>query len=163
MKKVTFLLATLLIGGMMLTGCKKDPQPTPTPTPEPEPTTAKVAYKLSDTNGTLTASNCFKYTISYQGADGQMVTVNDVTLPWTSPEITVTFPFTAKIEGQASYNVADLPDSIVFGSAYSLVVNGSAGYQVNSFSPCSKEEFMQIVSEEPDFLKFSYSRTIEHN
>ena len=29
MKKVTFLLVTLLIGGMMLTGCKKDPQPTP--------------------------------------------------------------------------------------------------------------------------------------
>ena len=30
MKKLTFLLATLLIGGLMLTGCKKDnPQPTP--------------------------------------------------------------------------------------------------------------------------------------
>ncbi len=35
MKKLTFLLVTLLIGGMMFTGCKKD-DPTPTPTPDPE-------------------------------------------------------------------------------------------------------------------------------
>ena len=38
MKKVTFLLATLLIGGLMLTGCKKDPQPTPDPDPDPDNT-----------------------------------------------------------------------------------------------------------------------------
>ena len=163
MKKVTFLLATLLIGSMMLTGCKKDPEPTPTPTPEPEQTTKKVAYKLGDTYGSLTASDCFKYTISYLGADGQMVTVNDVTLPWTSPELTVTLPFTAKIEGQASYNEADLPESLVFGSAFAILVNGSEWYKLNSFNPLPKEGFIQMVAENPDYVKFSYSRTIEHN
>ena len=40
MKKLTFLLVTLLIGGMMFTGCKKiDPTPEPTPVdPETNPT-----------------------------------------------------------------------------------------------------------------------------
>ena len=38
MKKIMFLLATLLIGGLMLTSCNKpDPEPTPTPDPEPTP------------------------------------------------------------------------------------------------------------------------------
>lgn len=161
MKKVTFLLATLLIGSMMLTGCKKDPQPTPTP--EPESKTAKVTYKLGDTHGSYTASNCFKYTFSYLGADGQMVAVNDVTLPWTSPEITVTLPFTAKIEGQASYNEADLPESLVFGRAFSLLVNGSEWYKVNSFNPLPREGFIQMVAEDPNFVKFNYSSTIGHN
>ena len=161
MKKVTFLLATLLIGSMMLTGCKKDPQPTPTP--EPESKTAKVAYKLGNTHGSYTTSDCFKYSFSYLGADGQMVAVNDVTLPWTSPELTVNLPFTAKIEGQASYNEADLPASLVFGRAFSLLVNGSEWYRVNEFYPFPKEGFIQMVAEDPDYVKFSYSRTIEHN
>ena len=62
MKKVTFLLATLLIGGMMFTGCKKDnPQPTPDPTPTPTPTTAKVTYKVDNKMSTLpfVTSDCF--------------------------------------------------------------------------------------------------------
>ena len=161
MRKVTFLLAALLIGSMMLTGCKKDPEPTPTP--EPASKTAKVAYRLGDTFESMTASDCFKYTISYVGADGQMVAVNDVTLPWTSPEITVTLPFTAKIEGQASYNEADLPESLVLGSAFAILVNGSEWYKLNSFNPLPKEGFIQMVAENPDYVKFSYSRTIEHN
>ena len=161
MRKVTFLLAALLIGSMMLTGCKKDPEPTPTP--EPASKTAKVAYRLGDTFESMTASDCFKYTISYVGADGQMVTVNDVTLPWTSPELTVTLPFTAKIEGQASYNEADLPASLIFGRAFSLLVNGSEWYRVNEFYPLSNEGFIQMVSEEPNFVKFSYSNTVGHN
>jgi uncharacterized lipoprotein YajG len=161
MKKVTFLLATLLIGSMMLTGCKKDPQPTPTP--DPESKTAKVVYKLGNTNGTETASDCFKYTVSYQGADGQMVTVNDVTLPWTSPEITVTLPFTAKIEGQASYNEADLPDPLVFGWVYSLFVNGADFQTVREIYSYPKEGFILSMAENPNDLKFSYSKTIEKN
>jgi len=46
MKKVTFFLAALLIGGMMFTSCKKD-DPQPTPTPDPVSKTAKVVYKLA--------------------------------------------------------------------------------------------------------------------
>ena len=112
MKKVTFLLATLLIGGMMLTGCKKeDPKPTPTPT------TAKVTYKVDNKMNTLpfVTSDCFKYTITYVGADGNNVTVNDVTLPWTSPELTVTLPFDAKMEGKYTYKEEELPDQVGFG------------------------------------------------
>ena len=45
MKKVTFLLATLLIGGMMFTGCKKD---NPSDTPETEKVYT-VKYELLET------------------------------------------------------------------------------------------------------------------
>ena len=159
MKKVTFLLATLLIGGLMLTGCKKDPQPTPDP--DPQPTTTKVVYKLSNSSMSQTGSDCFKYTFSYQGADGQMVTVNDVTLPWSSPEITVTLPFTAKIEGNATYNEADLPDQVVYGCVYYISANGVEFQHEGGLYSASKEGFIHIMAENPDDLKFSYSKTIE--
>ena len=160
MKKVTFLLATLLIGGLMLTGCKKDPQPTPDP--DPQPTTTKVVYKLSNSSMSQTGSDCFKYTFSYQGADGQMVAVNDVTLPWTSPELTVTLPFTAKIEGQATFNEADLPETVVYGRVYSFFVNGSKFHNFEYIVPYSKEGFIQYVSDDPNVLKFNYSTAIGH-
>ena len=159
MKKVTFLLATLLIGSMMLTGCKKDPQPTPTP--EPESKTAKVTYKLGDTHGSYTASNCFKYTFSYLGADGQMVAVNDVTLPWTSPELTVTLPFTAKIEGQGTFNEADLPDPVVCGHLYYLYADGNEYQTEGGLISLERNAFMPYLAENPNLLKFSYSKTIE--
>ena len=48
MKKVMFLLATLLIGGMMFTGCKKDnPQPTPDTPSTPTETTKTFVYKIT--------------------------------------------------------------------------------------------------------------------
>ena len=159
MKKLSFLLATLLIGGMMFTGCKKD-DPQPTPTPDPESKTAKVVYELGNATDSLTASNCFKYNLSYLGADGQMVVVNDVTLPWTSPELTVTLPFTGKIEGQASYNEADLPETVVYGRVYSFFVNGSKFHNVEYIVPYFKEGFIQFVSDDPNVLKFSYSTAI---
>jgi hypothetical protein len=157
MKKLSFLLATLLIGGMMFTGCKKDD---PKPTPDPESKTTKVVYKLGNNMDTLTVSNCFKYTVSYLGADGQMVKVNDVTLPWTSPELTVTLPFTAKIEGQTSYNEADLPEAVVFGRVYSLLVNGKEFHHAAYVVPFLKEGFIQFVSDDPNVLKFNYSTEI---
>ena len=158
MKKVTFLLATLLIGGLMLTGCKKDPQPTPDP--DPQPTTTKVVYKLANSSMSQTGSDCFKYTFSYQGADGQMVTVNDVTLPWTSPELTVTLPFTAKIEGQATFNEADLPDPVIFGQLYYLYANGDESQFGGELMAVERNAFMPYLAENPDILKFSYSKTI---
>ena len=97
-----FLLATLLIGGMMFTGCKKDTTPTPTPsTPDTPstPTTRKVVYTLDKTVivalSSYQISPCFHYNFSYKDADGTMVEVNDPTLPWTK-EINVNAPFEAK-------------------------------------------------------------------
>ena len=159
MKKVTFFLAALLIGGMMFTGCKKD-DPQPTPTPEPESKTAKVVYKLGNSTMVQTVSDCFKYTFSYLGADGQMVTVNDVTLPWTSPELTVTLPFTAKIEGQATFNEADLPDPVIFGQLYYLYANGDECQFGGELMAVERNAFMPYLAENPDILKFSYSKTI---
>lgn len=163
MRKMTFLLATMLIGGMMLSGCKKDPQPTPTPTPEPEPTTTKVVYKLGNTSLQQTTSDCFKFTVSYQGADGQMVTVNDVTLPWTSPEITVNLPFTAKIEGNATYDEANLPDQVFYGCIYYLFTNGAEFQHEGAIYSIDKPGFIQIMAEDPNILKFSYSKTLVPN
>lgn len=159
MKKLTFLLATLLIGGIMFTSCKKDPQPTPTP--DPQPTTTKVVYKLGNASLQQTASDCFKYTVSYLGANGEMVTVNDITLPWASPEVTVTLPFTAKIEGNATFNEADLPDPVVYGCIYCISENGIDFQHQGSLYSASKEGFIHIMAENPDELKFSYSKTLE--
>ena len=158
MKKLSFLLVTLLIGGMMFTGCKKED---PKPTPDPVSKTAKVVYKIGNTSLNQTVSNCFKYTVSYLGANGQMVTVNDVTLPWSSPEITVTLPFTAKIEGNATYNEADLPDPVVYGCIYCISENGIDFQHQGSLYSASKEGFIHIMAENPDELKFSYSKTLE--
>ena len=161
MKKVTFLLATLLIGGLMLTGCKKnDPQPTPDPTPTP--TTAKVIYEVTNKQGVFAASDCFKYTITYVGADGNSVTVNDVTLPWTSPEITVNLPFNAKVEGKATYNEASIPDIVTFGRTPSITADGKlVAIGNDAYQAVSKERFLALVAENSDMLSFSLSEKVE--
>ena len=164
MKKVTFLLATLLIGGMMLTGCKKD-DPKPTPTPTPTPTTAKVTYKVDNKMTTLpfVTSDCFKYTITYVGADGNKVTVNDVTLPWTSPELTVTLPFDAKMEGKYTYKEEELPDQVGFGqityiySGEKLIATGTDDNIVS----LPKAGFLNYISQNPDAVNFSLSGRVE--
>jgi len=160
MKKVTFLLATLLIGGMMFTGCKKDPQPTPTPTPSSK--TAKVVYKVDNKMGFFVASDCFKYTLTYIGADGNAVTVNDVTLPWTSPEITVTKPFNAKIEGKATYDEATLPEMLTYGRVPSITADGNLVAIGNDiFQTVSKAQFLTLVAGDPAMLNLSLSGTVE--
>ena len=162
MKKVTFLLATLLIGGMMLTGCKKD-DPKPTPDPTPTPTTAKVTYKVDNTNGTFTTSDCFKYTITYVGADGNNVTVNDVTLPWTSPELTVKLPFDAKMEGKYTYKEEELPDQVGFGQITSIVSGNKpiANGEGDNIASTTKAGFLQYISQNPDAVSFSLSGRVE--
>ena len=84
MKKLSFLLATLIIGGMMLTGCKKS-ESTPEPEPTPVSTAYRVVYTVSNTNVLQTAfiSDCFKVDVTYTDANGESVTVNGATLPWT--------------------------------------------------------------------------------
>ena len=164
MKKVTFLLATLLIGGMMFTGCKKD-DPQPTPTPTPTPTTAKVTYKIDNKMSSLpfVTSDCFKYTITYVGADGNQVTVNDITLPWASPELTVTLPFDAKMEGKYTYKEEELPDQVCFGQITTIfsgekpIANGSG----DNIASLTKAGFLHYISENPDVVNFSLSGRVE--
>lgn len=162
MKKVTFLLATLLIGGMMFTGCKKD-NPQPTPDPTPTPTTAKVTYMVGNTYGSFTTSDCFKYTITYVGADGNKVTVNDVTLPWTSPELTVKLPFDAKMEGKYTYKEEELPDQVAFGQITSIVSGNKpiANGEGDNIASTTKAGFLQYISQNPDAVSFSLSGRVE--
>ena len=153
MKKVLFVIATLLIGGMMHTGCKKDPQPTPDPTTK----TKTVVYKVDNTYEGLTMSECFKLNVTYLDADGQLVTENNVTLPWTK-SIEAKLPFTAKMEGTFSYNAADLPDQVVYGRRYGIgTYDGNALVisLVGNMSSSSKETFLSIIEEHPDRLQFS--------
>jgi hypothetical protein len=163
MKKVTFLLATLLIGGMMLTGCKKDPQPTPTPTPTP--TTKTVEYKMDNTytqeSTTFIISPCFHYKFSYKDANGTMVEVNDPTLPW-SKEITVTAPFEAKLEGIVTYNEADLPEDRINFEPLVYIKGGGTqvpqNHYVRSFP--TKQKFLEYMSQHPELMSYSYTLSI---
>ena len=153
MKKVLFVIATLLIGGMMLTGCKKDPQPTPDPTTK----TKTVVYKVDNTYSGLTMSECFKLNVTYLDADGQLVTENNVTLPWTK-SIEAKLPFKAKMEGTFCYNDADLPEQVVYGRRYGIgTYDGNAIIisLVGNMSSSSKETFHSIIEEHPDRLQFS--------
>ena len=153
MKKVLFVIATLLIGGMMLTGCKKDPQPTPDPTTK----TKTVVYKVDNTYEGFTMSDCFKLNVTYLDADGQLVTENNVTLPWTK-SIEAKLPFKAKMEGTFCYNDADLPEQVVYGRRYGIgTYDGNAIIisLVGNMSSSSKETFLSIIEEHPDRLQFS--------
>lgn len=155
MKKVLFIIATLLIGSMMLTGCKKDPQPTPDP--DPTPTTKTVVYKVDNTINGLTMSECFKLSVTYLDGNGESVTENNVTLPWTK-SIEATLPFTAKMEGTFSYDDAELPEQVVYGRRYGIgSYDGSALVisMMGNMSTSSKEVFLNMVEEHPDRLQFS--------
>lgn len=157
MKKVSFLLATLLIGGMMFTGCKKD-QPTPEPTPTPK--TITVVYKVDKTDGNLTISDCFKLNVTYTNAKGESVTENGVVLPWEK-SIEVTSPFKAKMEGGLVYNEEELPDQVVSGKLYGIgyYTGGSLSITMGgAISSAKKDNFLQLMDHNPDRLKFSTER-----
>lgn len=161
MKKVTFLLATLLIGDMMFTGCAKDPDPTPDPEPEPTPTTYSVVYEVANTNfgHTYTLSSCFKLDVTYTDANGESVTENGVTLPW-SKAVEVEAPFHACMSGTFVYDEAELPDELVFGKCKGIsIYQGnsliSGGLPGGTFTETTKEKFLQIVESNPDYVKFT--------
>jgi len=149
-----FLLATLVIGGLMLTGCKKNE---PTPDPEPTPTTIEVAYAVTNasTNGTM--SDCFKLNVTYLDANGQEVTENGVTLPWKKV-VTITSPFHAKMVGELVYNEEELPETVVFGRRYVITLNADeiSPLQYNGdFATASKENFLKLMAQHPDRLQFT--------
>ena len=156
MKKVTFLLTTLLVGGMMLTGCKKD-NPQPTPTPTPAPTAYTVVYKVGNSLNNSVLSPCFKLEVTYLDANGQAVTESNITPPWEKA-IEVTRPFHAKMDGTFSYNEAELPETVVYGRRFGIGGGNGSSINVNmtgAFSSSSKEAFLNLVAEHPDRLKFS--------
>ena len=173
MKKVTFLLATLLIGGLMLTGCKKDnPQTPDTPTTPTTPTetTKTFVYKvnntfqtMSDDTGALTThtiSPCFHYTFSYKDADGKMVEVTDATLPWTK-EISVKTPFEARLKGKVTYNESEIPTPVFFGALASIEQSTE-----NQTKPGKgmyfedKEDFLEYIATNSQLLEFDYTLSI---
>ena len=168
MKKLTFLLATLLIGGMMFTGCKKDnPQPTPDTPSTPTQATKTVTYKLDNTyyepvtSYTATVSPCFHYAFSYKDANGTMVEVNDPTLPWTN-EISVTTPFEAKLEGKVTYNENELPEEgkVYFGALGTINVNHNTTTTPNLKEFHNKQQFLEFLSNHPDMLNFSFTLSV---
>ena len=158
MKKVMFMFATLLIGGLMLMGCKKtEPTPTPTPDPEPTPTTVSVVYQVVGEYQNLVMSDCFKLNVTYADANGESVTETGVTLPW-SKTIEVTAPFKAKMQGEFVYNVDELPEQVVFGKRYGIGVYENNGFNVSmtgGFSTASKENFIELLEAHPDRLQFT--------
>lgn len=152
MKKVTYLLAILIIGSFMVTGCKKAE---PTPTPEK---IEKIEYKISNTDGNHTISPCFKLDVTYLDANGQSVTETNITLPW-SKTFEVSFPFHAKMEGTFSYNEAELPEEIVLGCSRGIgaYTNGTLHIEMNDkySSFHSKERFLNTIAEHPELLKLT--------
>lgn len=170
-KHITIIVFALLSLATVFSGCKKNP--------DDNPTDAKkqymVRYDLSNVQEfthpltgeviTFTISPCFKANFSYMDANGQMVELNDVTLPW-SKEFTVEAPFTEKIEGSMNYVESELPEEITYGTpvgirykrigndAYSGDIDGNA-------ATTDKERFLQLMELNPDRLKFSKEVNIE--
>ena len=168
MKKLSFLLATLLIGGMMFTSCGKDPEPTPDPTPDPTPTTYSVVYEVGNTNllGTYIISDCFKLDVTYTDANGESVTENGVTLPW-SKAIEVEAPFHAAMSGTFVWNEDELPDNLVFGVCREISVykgnspiSGGAGTP-GTLMQLTKEKFHKLIETNPDYVQFTYEKDVE--
>ena len=167
MKKLSFLLAALLIGGMMFTGCEKDPEPTPDP--DPTPTTYSVVYKVSNTNmfSQYYVSDCFKLNVTYIDANGESVTETGLTLPWTKT-IEVEAPFHAVMSGSLVWDEAELPDLVTFGVFKDLsvyrgesLISGNAGQTPGSVLQLSKAKFLQVLENDPDYLTFTAEATIE--
>jgi len=154
MKKIALLIATLFTVSMMITGCNRED-----PTPEPTPNTYTVVYKI-DNQSLVTSdimSPCFKMNVTYTDANGQLVTENNVTLPW-SKSVEIKLPFHAKMTGTITYNEADLPETVVFGlvRGIGLYVNGSGNVSMEgNMSSTSKENFLIIAAEHPDWLQFT--------
>ena len=155
MKKVMYLLTTLLIGGMMLTGCKKND---PDPEPEPTPTTTKIAYRVSNTNGKYTMPACFKVNVTYLDATGQEVTENDQTLPWNKI-VEVTPPFHAKMVGEYVFDTAQLPETgnFAFGTRFAILLESAGDNPLNFYGNLMyqpKEKFFKALEHDPNYLKF---------
>jgi hypothetical protein len=165
MKKVTFLLATLLIGGMMFTGCKKD---NPSDTPETEKVYT-VKYELLESaeveNAMVTVLPGCKFNVSYVGADGQMVELQDVTAPWSVTIENFKATLTAKMEGTVSYDESQIPETdITFVKLPKItLVAGGVNHVADNFKVYNfntKEKFLSAVQENPRLLQYSVTNEL---
>ena len=165
MKKVMLLLTTLLIGGMMLSSCKKDnPTPTPTPTPEPTPTptTYTVSYEVLNIAISDTMSDCFKIDVTYIDADGQSVTLTNQALPWIK-SFEVEAPFHAEMSGAYTYKEEELPDTLYFGKCHGITISNATYYDgggAGTIQAYTKAKFLEIYGN-PEKLKFTNSKDVK--
>lgn len=153
MKRLSFLFVTLLIGGVMLAGCKKEKEE---PTPEPTPTETKIVYSISNTydggSSVYTLSPGLYFTFTYTDADGKEVEVKNAELPWEKT-ITVTSPFEAKLEGEITYKEEELPEKVIFVKNIRIIDLPNAEIIEASKIP----DFKKFVETHPEQLKFSLS------
>ena len=148
MKKLAFLMATLLIGSIMFTSCKKDSD-----------TTGKsinVSYGINNkaivSGGELVVSDCFKFDVTYTGSDGKSVEVKGVSLPWTSDAFEVKAPFKAKIEAKPVFIESELPDPLTYGPVVLIYKNGAGFKSHEDMRNWTKTKFLQKAQESPDEL-----------
>lgn len=173
MKKVTFLLAALLFGGMMLTGCKKDDQNNNGNNGETPATEVvySVKYELLETAQVSTGSTfsvlpgC-TFDVSYVNAEGNTVEVKNVTAPWSVTVDNIKKPFTAKLEGTVNYDEAQLPEAdINFVKFPQITVTPSVGQAVvsNDFFFDyfrTKQKFLDAIQQGSRILNFSTSKEL---
>lgn len=158
MKKLAFLITTLFVIALVGAGCNRE-EPTPTPPPTPTPETYSVVYKASNKLmfNTSTLSPCFKMNVTYTDANGQQVTENNITLPWTKT-VEIKRPFHAKFTGQLTYNEDELPETVTYGLPHgmALYTNGyGKDSLVGALKSTSRENFLKLASEHPDRLQFT--------
>ena len=175
MKKVTFLLAALLVGGMMLTGCKKDDQNNngnngnngETPATE---VVYSVKYELLETaqvqTGTFSVLPGCTFDVSYVNAEGNTVEVKNVTAPWSVTVDNIKKPFTAKLEGTVNYDEAQLPETdINFVKFPQITITPSVGQpEVSNDFFCSyfstKQKFLDAIQQNSRILNFLTSKEL---
>ena len=168
MKKVTFLLAALLVGGMMLTGCKKDNQNNNGNNGNNGETPA--TYELLETaqvqTGTFSVLPGCTFDVSYVNAEGNTVEVKNVTAPWSVTVDNIKKPFTAKLEGTVNYDEAQLPETdINFVKFPQITITPSVGQAVvsndffhNYFR--TKQKFLDAIQQSSRILNFSTSKEL---
>lgn len=152
MKKLSYLFAALLIGGLIFSGCKKDPEPTP----EPAPTETTIVYSVSNVWEGYTLSPGLYFTFTYLDADGKEVKVENAELPWKK-SITVNSHFEAKLEGEITYNLEELPEKVVFCKNIKI---DPALASITECSVIDKSNFPTFVELHSEELKFSLSGKI---
>ena len=161
MKKLILILTSLLIGSMIMIGCsKKDSAANDNNGGGggDEPTTkTMVRYKVDIIDAQYPTANVFKYTITYFVGENDSVVVNDVTLPWISPEFEVTEkPFWAIVRGEATFNEEDIPDrAFSFSYRPAILENGQSVWSSSkdhNFE--SREFFLERIAAHPTLLNF---------
>ena len=172
MKKVTFLLATLIVGGMMLTGCKKDDQNNNGNNGETPATEVvySVKYELLETaqvqTGTFSVLPGCTFDVSYVNAECNTVEVKNVTAPWSVTIDNIKKPFTAKLEGTVNYDEAQLPETdINFVKFPQITITPSVGQPEVSndffYSKYStKQKFLDAIQQGSRILNFSTSKEL---